>query len=118
MSRKGNSDVKRLRLDGGTIQNWDDFHDQCTDRFGFPDFYGRNMDAWIDCLTSLDAPDDGMTTIHVEPGEVLVLEIDNARELKQSCPDVFAAIVECAAFVNDRRVKRERPAVIALSFHA
>ncbi|MDZ4753789.1 MAG: barstar family protein [Phycisphaerae bacterium] len=27
--------------------------------FGFPGFYGRNMNAWNDCMTFLDGPDAG-----------------------------------------------------------
>lgn len=37
------------------ITDWDSFHDVFKRVFGFPDFYGRNMDAWIDCMTDLDS---------------------------------------------------------------
>jgi Barstar (barnase inhibitor) len=36
------------------INDWDTFHDTFAQALGFPDFYGRNMDAWIDCLTYAD----------------------------------------------------------------
>ncbi len=44
------------------ITDWDTFHDAFAATLGFPGFYGRNMDAWIDCVTSVDR-DDGMTAV-------------------------------------------------------
>jgi hypothetical protein len=82
--------------------------------FGFPAFYGRNMDAWIDCMTSLDREDDGLTSIHVAPGSVLGLEIEGADYLKREHREQYEAIVERAAFVNWRRIQRDRLPVLAL----
>jgi RNAse (barnase) inhibitor barstar len=48
-----------VRIDGTRLQSWDAFHSAFASAFGFPDFYGRNMDAWIDCMTSLDSPGTG-----------------------------------------------------------
>ena len=36
----------------------------------FPDIYCRNMDAWIDCLSSLEEPSAQFTGIHCERGKV------------------------------------------------
>jgi RNAse (barnase) inhibitor barstar len=33
------------------ISDWQSLHEESRQAFGFPDFYGMNMDAWIDCLT-------------------------------------------------------------------
>lgn len=74
--------VTMARIDGANIVDWDSFHEEFHRVFEFPDFYGRNMDAWIDCMTSLDEEAAGMTGIHVKPGGVLTLEIVNARRLK------------------------------------
>lgn len=38
------------------IVGWESFHDVFAETLGFPAFYGRNMDAWIDCMTSADEP--------------------------------------------------------------
>jgi hypothetical protein len=82
--------------------------------FGFPDFYGRNMNAWIDCLTSIDAPEDGMSTVTVEIDELLVLSIEDAAGFQTRCHELYDALSECLAFVNYRRVEvGERP-VLAL----
>ena len=74
------------------------------------------MDAWIDCLTSLDAPEDGMFSIHCEPGTVLTLELENVKDFAQRCPEEYKALIECAAFVNWRRSEVGGSSVLALSF--
>ena len=108
--------MRLVRLDTRRIHDWASFHDVFRDLFGFPEFYGRNMDAWIDCMTSLDEPSDGMTTIHVEPGEVVALQLDHAPDFMKRCKEQYDAIVECSAFVNWRRIDLGGKAVLALSF--
>src|SRR5437879_5330891 len=110
--------TKNFQIDGSKIKDWDTFHDHFSEAFGFPDFYGRNMDAWIDCMTSLGAPDDGLTSIHVASGDVVVVCISEAAELEKQCPEIYDALVECSAFVNWRRIEKGKQAVIALSFYA
>jgi RNAse (barnase) inhibitor barstar len=36
------------------IDDWESFHSVFQRELGFPAFYGRNMNAWIDCLISAD----------------------------------------------------------------
>jgi RNAse (barnase) inhibitor barstar len=109
--------VTKAVIHGRNIRDWSSFHDEFNRVFGFPDFYGRNMNAWIDCLTSLDSEQDGMTRIHVQRGSVLTLEITNAGDLKKRCPEMYEAIVQCAAFVNWRRVEVGAQSLLAVSFH-
>jgi hypothetical protein len=110
--------TKNVQIDGNKIKDWDSFHDLFSEVFGFPGFYGRNMDAWNDCMTSLDAPEDALSSVHVEAGEMLVLCIAGADGLKKRCPEILDALVECSAFVNWRRIEKGEPAVLALSFYA
>jgi hypothetical protein len=105
-----------VRIDGERLIR-EGFHKVFAEVFGFPSFYGQNMDAWIDCMSSLDAPEDGMTSVHAPPGGVLVLQIDNFQALKQSRPDLVTEIVESCAFVNWRRLEIGKSAVLALSFY-
>lgn len=51
-----------VKLDTRPITDWLTFHTVFAKSFGFPGFYGRNMNAWIDCMTSLDDPSAGMTS--------------------------------------------------------
>lgn len=102
-----------VRIAGDALSDWESFHDTFAEVLGFPDFYGRNMNAWIDCLTSLDAPEDGMTSIHASAVEPLVIHIDNANSIPA---EIFDGLTECAGFVNWRRIEVGEPAVLALSF--
>ena len=103
-----------VRVDGAQLRDWDSFHSVFASTFGFPDFYWRNMNAWIDCMTSLDAPEDGMTSVHGSASDPVVLQLDNANTVPK---EIFEALVECAAFVNWRRLETGEPAILILSFH-
>lgn len=81
---------------------------------GFPRFYGRNMNAWIDCLTNADDTESGMIANPVESGDLLTLAIADAAEFKQRCPEQFDALIECTAFVNYRRREVGDGPVLAL----
>lgn len=78
-----------VRVDADLITDWPTFHKVFSDIFGFPGFYGCNMDAWIDCLSCLDDPSAEMSSVHVQPGQPLSLVIDNAQSFKQRCPEQF-----------------------------
>ena len=109
--------MRLVKLDTRRITDWDTFHDVFAEVFGFPDFYGRNMDAWIDCMTSLDDPTAELTKIHVPPGEVVVLELEHVDDFVRRRPEQFADLVDRAAFVNWRRIEKGYPAVLAISFY-
>jgi hypothetical protein len=81
--------------------------------FGFPRFYGRNMDAWIDCMTELDDPDAGMTSVHGSASDPLILLLDNVDSMPA---EILQAMVECAAFFNWRRIDADEPAMLILAF--
>jgi RNAse (barnase) inhibitor barstar len=106
-----------VKIDTRRIRDWDSFHEVFAETFGFPSFYGRNMDAWIDCLTSLDEPADGMTTAHAPPGGVVALQLEYVKDFARRCPEQYAAVIECSAFVNWRRIEVGNPPVLALSFN-
>lgn len=105
-----------VRINADKITDFQTFHTVFAEAFGFPDFYGKNMNAWIDCLTYLDEPDAEMSTVHVLSGQSLTLVIDNAKSFKERCPDIFMALVECSAFVNWRRIEVGNSSVLALGF--
>ncbi len=105
-----------VKVDTSGISDWSSFHDVFAEAFGFPDFYGRNLDAWIDCMTSLDSPQDGLSSIHAPESGVLVLELEGMSELSKRCPEISRAIEECSAFVNWRRIEAGGAPVLALSY--
>ncbi len=74
-----------------------------------------NMDAWIDCLTYLD-DSDGMSRFHLAPGETLNIEVTETESFNSRAPEIFDALVECSAFVNQRYVAAGKPPVLSLVF--
>lgn len=99
------------RLNGMNVRNWQDFHRESQSAFGFPAFYGRNMDAWIDCLSTL-RDGDGMSQFTLEPGEALDVEVLHADILRRQAPEILDALLECAAAVNERYAENgEKPAL-------
>lgn len=109
-------DMKYIKIDTDQIKDWSSFHNIFKETFGFPDFYGGNMDAWIDCMTDLDAPDHKMIKIHVNKEEVLVIELLHTESFKNRCPEIYNTLLECIAFVNYRRIESGSDAVLTMSF--
>ena len=107
-----------VKINCDNIHDWDSFHDEFSRVLGFPDFYGRNMNAWIDCMTSLDHPEDEMTKVHCTKGKVITIELVNVGVFKSKFPEQFNAILESSSFVNYRRNEIGKDSVIALSYFA
>ena len=96
------------------IVDWATFHDVFAEVLGYPAFYGRNMSAWIDCMTDADRPGTGMVRVAVQPGQLMTLQIDGADDFAKRCPELFDALIECTAFVNFRRVETGGTPVLSL----
>jgi hypothetical protein len=88
-------------LDGTRISDWPSFHGECREAFGFPDFYGNNMDAWIDCLSYL-RDDEGMTKFRLAPDEILQIDISNAELMRKQAPDILDELAFCIGLINER----------------
>ena len=65
--------MAHTQLDGAALTDWTAFHALSKAAFGFPDFYGNNLDAWIDCLSYL-RDDDAMSSFRLQPDEVLTID--------------------------------------------
>ena len=66
----------------------------------FPDYYGENMNAWIDCIDELTE-------------KPTLLQIENGEILKENNPELYMAILECGAFINHRKIEvGENPTLI------
>jgi hypothetical protein len=76
-----------VRIPAGRITNWSTFHDVFNEVLEFPAYYGRNVDAWIDCLTYVDDPESGMTRVTVGVGDVLTLPVEGGDEFARHCPE-------------------------------
>jgi hypothetical protein len=102
-------------LNTESIFDWQSFHKMCREAFGFPDFYGMNMNAWIDCLTFLNEG-DGMSRFHLAEGEMLHIEVSNTKSFNSRLPEIFDALVECSSFVNQRYIEDGKSPGLSLIF--
>lgn len=94
--------MKTVKIDPNLIANWDSFHDVFSKTFNFPDYYGRNMNAWIDCM-------DEFTE------ELTLIDLGDCRDLKERKPEIIEAINECSAFINYRRLETGELPVLLIS---
>ena len=83
------------------ISSWDDFHEASRKAFGFPDFYGRNNNAWIDCLSYLH-DGDGMSAFVLGRDEVLEVLLEGYYEFSEKHPEIALGITQLFALVNIR----------------
>jgi RNAse (barnase) inhibitor barstar len=93
-----------VRLDTTRITDKASFHLVCEEAFGFPGFYGRNMDAWIDCMSYL-TEDGGMTRFILAENEMLHIELTDTEDFNSRLPEIFNDLVACTAFVNNRYIE-------------
>src|SRR6476620_4416028 len=100
--------MPKVILDGKRIVDWTSFHSLSKEAFGFPDFYGANMNAWIDCLSYL-REDCRMIRFLLAPDEILEIEVSETNEFSQRAPDVMLGFIECAAVVNKRHIEHGEP---------
>ena len=107
--------IRSIRLEAKRITDWDSFHSVFVETMGFPDFYGKNMDAWIDCMTCIDDAQAGMSSVTIPTGEKLEIEIVEASDLQRRLPEIFQALLDCSEFVNQRKAAEGLPPVILLT---
>ena len=68
------------------------------EKLGFPDFYGMNWDALIDCLSYLREPEAEMTKVSLEEDEVLLIYCNDLSKAKFNSND----LVDIIEWVNAR----------------
>ena len=100
-------------IDTKAINDWDSLHTVCQQAFGFPDFYGRNGDAFIDCLSYL-ADDSGMTRFVLKPGEILTVQLPNADGFAKRAPEQALALLVWIGDVNARYTEDGQPPPLVL----
>jgi hypothetical protein len=104
-----------VQLDARNMTDWPGFHKESRLVFGFPDFYGNNLSAWIDCLSSL-RDGDGMSRFTLGPQESLEVEILHAGVLRSKAPDIADALQDVVDEVNERCAERGESPVLHLVF--
>ena len=107
--------IRSVKVDCATITDWTTFHDVFARAFGFPAYYGGNLDAWVDCMSNLDEEVSGL---ELRPGDCVLLQLEHADVLKRAAPEILAAILELAAFVNFRRIEIGQSPILISSCNA
>lgn len=105
--------IRIVSVPTNDIVDWESFHDVFQERFRFAAYYGRNLNAWVDLMTSLDTPGQ-VDALSVDPGVIVGLQLDDAADFARRAPDLYAAIIECVAFVNIRRREAGGEPLLAL----
>lgn len=105
--------MAEVTLEGAQILDWLSFHRQSARVLGFPDFYGQNMDAWIDCLTYLDEG-DGMSSVVLEGDERLHITVMDSEVWAFVAPEVFRGFLKGVASVNQRYRERGQTPRVSL----
>ncbi len=98
--------TQQVEIDGRSLTDWVAFHSVFAEKLGFPSYYGRNMNAWYDCLSSL--PDES-TVLALSDGDSLRLDVSHFQDLRSRRPDLAKALVDGVATVN-RNLDQQREA--------
>ena len=91
--------IHKVEIDCHELTDWQAFHSVFAEKLGFPDYYGRNMNAWYDCFSSLPGES---TVLTLSEGDVVWLDLKHYKNLQAQQPELAEAILEGAAFVNYR----------------
>jgi RNAse (barnase) inhibitor barstar len=103
-----------VTIDGSRITSAATFHGAFADAFGFPSWYGRNWDAWIDLMSCLD--EDRSTALWVEAGETVTILLENAKLFREQAKEAYDALIKYSAFVNWRRLEAGDSAYLCVAF--
>ena len=106
----------QISIDFSKIVDWQSFHAQFKEKMGFPDFYGNNMNAWIDCMSSIDAPADGMSSVLVGKSTTSDIVVIHTEKALKTCPEVLQGLIECTAYVNLRFIDSSTATRLKLVF--
>lgn len=106
--------MAEVEFDGSQVTDWASFHLHAKAVFGFPSFYGNNMNAFIDCLTYL-AEADGMSRFVLQGDERLHIHLTEFASFSTQQPEICAAFLECIAFTNQRSLQAgESPRLLVI----
>ena len=110
---------RTIRVNGDVLSGKDALHETFARLFRFPEYYGRNMDSWIDCMSDPNLLTDA--AVHNESeavvSDTITIKIENYGHLKEAAPQQWIDLIECSAFVNNRFIESGSNRRIALAFH-
>ena len=108
--------MKRILLETTEIVDRVSFCEAFKELLGSPEWYGANMNAWIDCVSDPEDTESSITRFKLSPGETLITAVVGSESFAEQMPDVFAGFVPCTAFVNQQYLTRRGEPVVTLAF--
>ncbi len=106
--------MKKVFIDFSKTKDIADLHNLLKTELGFPDFYGKNVNALIDCLSSMRFPEEGMSQVTLGEKEVLIFEMSGFSNANMiTINNLLIAVEE----TNKRELNRKREPSILLSIH-
>lgn len=97
--------MKTVVINTKSITDIQTFHQEFKHVLGFPDFYGMNMDAWIDCMSDIRG---GMTSENLNTEEPLCIELLNTEDFGKRLPELLEDLIDCTAFVNQHFIQGDK----------
>ena len=105
-----------IALNPNAIYDWASFHRESQHALGFPVDYGRDMDAWVDCMISLRDDADRRVGVRLGEGEMLQLELAEVEQVRERVPEFLETLVDAVAEVNRRFVEAGQSPAVTLIF--
>ena len=102
-----------LHIDLSRLPSLEALHADLHTLFGFPDFYGHNYAALVDCLSSVPYPEDHMTTVSLNPDSPF---LDITLQGLFSAPrEVANTLLSACEAVNQRQMANQLPPFIRIT---
>jgi hypothetical protein len=103
--------LQMVRLDLTEITSLKLLHVALAKTFGFPNFYGKNYAALVDCLSSLRYPEHGMSAVTIDSkDDSLELQL---RNLSACGTEISQTLLGAVEAVNKRAMANGlRPAIL------
>ena len=97
------------QIDGAVIVDWESFHGEFQKQMGFFDGYGKNMDAWNDCMRDMYTNGEykSLTKFDLHDGDTFTLVVMNAAQWKRTSPEIYSAFEDCSLFCNSETLNFE-----------
>ena len=95
--------LKTVHIDLREIDSWRKFHNYFANFEGFPSYYGKNLDAWIDVMQD-----------YFEEQCVLIIELRGPMN-KYYQNEFYVSILDCIAFVNCRKLEESSYGLISVA---
>lgn len=99
------------RLSGRRMTDLGGVYDEASAALQFPQYFGRNLDAFDECLRDVDLPE--------APGGAVVVVVTEAESMLTSAPGRREWFAEAVDDANEIRAERGNgPVVVVFSTHA